>query len=248
MVERHGVAYHEKELGQLFCDLSAKLIVQMLLDECQQAGVQIQVDCVVSGVERSGVGFALGTNRGPVKAKALVVASGGLSIPKMGATGFGYDLAKQFGHRVMSTRAALVPLTFSEDHLAQYRELSGIGLPVEARCDRQRFTAPMLFTHRGLSGPAILQISSYWQSGDDLQVNLLPGKDASEWLMSRQQSRPDAELSTARRIITQAAGAAVLRASLRQPAATPISRGRLGVYCRSAAALGVSPQRYGGLS
>ena len=196
MVERHGIAYHEKERGQLFCDLSAKLIVQMLVDECRHAGVQIQVGCVVGAVERSSDGFALGTNRGPVKAETLVIASGGLSIPKMGATGLGYDLAKQFGHGVVSTRAALVPLTFGKDELAQYRALSGIGLPVEAGCGRQRFSAPMLFTHRGISGPAILQISSYWQPGDDLAVNLLPGRDASEWLISRQQSRPDAELST----------------------------------------------------
>ena len=196
MVERHGIAYHEKELGQLFCDLSAKLIVQMLVDECREAGVRIEVDCVVSEIERTGDGFALETNRGPVDTSALVVASGGLSIPKMGATGFGYELAKRFGHSVVPTRAALVPLTFSENELAQYRDLSGIGLPVEAACNGGRFAAPMLFTHRGVSGPAILQISSYWQPGDELVVNLLPNVELFEWLASRQQSRPDAELKT----------------------------------------------------
>ena len=196
MVEHHGIAYHEKELGQLFCDLSAKLIVQMLVDECRQAGARIEVDCVVSRVDRTGNGFALETNRGPVDTDALVVASGGLSIPKMGATGFGYELAKRFDHSIVPTRAALVPLTFSENELAQYRDLSGIGLPVEAGCNGRRFAGPMLFTHRGISGPAILQISSYWQPGQDLQVNLLPARDVFEWLADRQRSRPDAELKT----------------------------------------------------
>jgi predicted Rossmann fold flavoprotein len=196
MVELHCIAYHEKELGQLFCDLSAKLIVQMLVDECREAGVRIEVDCVVSGIERTGDGFALETSRGPVDTSALVVASGGLSIPKMGATAFGYELAKRLGHSIVSTRAALVPLTFSENELAQYRDLSGIGLSVEAGCNGGRFAAPMLFTHRGISGPAVLQISSYWQPGDELVVNLLPNVEVFEWLASRQQSRPDAELKT----------------------------------------------------
>jgi predicted Rossmann fold flavoprotein len=196
MVERHGIAYHEKELGQLFCDRSAKLIVQMLVDECREAGGRIEVDCVVNGVERRAGGFALQTSRGPANAEALVVASGGLSIPKMGATGFGYELAKRFEHGVVPTRAALVPLTFSENELARYRDLSGIGLSVEAGCSGGRFAAPMLFTHRGISGPAILQISSYWQPGDELVMNLLPNVEAFEWLASRQQSRPEAELKT----------------------------------------------------
>ena len=196
LVEHHGIAYHEKAVGQLFCDLSAKLIVQMLVDECRQAGVRIEVDCVVTGVERSAGGFALETNRGPAQAEALVVASGGLSIPKMGATGFGYELATRFGHSVVPTRAALVPLTFSENELTRYRELSGIGLSVESGCNGGRFTAPMLFTHRGVSGPAILQISSYWQPGDELVMNLLPNVDVLEWLVSRQQSCPEAELKT----------------------------------------------------
>ena len=196
MVERHGITYHEKELGQLFCDRSAKLIVQMLVDECREAGVRIEVDSIIRGVERSAEGFALETSRGPARAEALVVASGGLSIPKMGATGFGDELAKRFEHGVVPTRAALVPLTFSENELARYRDLSGIGLSVEAGCSGGRFAAPMLFTHRGISGPAILQISSYWQPGNELVMNLLPNVDMLEWLESRQQSRPEAELKT----------------------------------------------------
>ena len=196
MVEHHGIAYHEKELGQLFCDLSAKLVVEMLVDECRQAGVRIEVDCVVSEVERTGDGFALETSRGLVDTDALVVASGGLSIPKMGATGFGYELAKRFDHSFVPTRAALVPLTLSDDDLLRYRDLSGIGLPVEVASNGHRFAGPMLFTHRGISGPAILQISSYWQSGEELQVNLLPGRDVFESLADRQRNRPDAELKT----------------------------------------------------
>jgi predicted Rossmann fold flavoprotein len=196
MVEHHGIAYHEKELGQLFCDLSAKLVVEMLVDECRQAGVRIEVDCVVSEVERTGDGFALETSRGLVDTDALVVASGGLSIPKMGATGFGYELAKRFDHSFVPTRATLVPLTLSDDDLLRYRDLSGIGLPVEVGSNGHRFAGPMLFTHRGISGPAILQISSYWQSGEKLQVNLLPGRDVFESLADRQRNRPDAELKT----------------------------------------------------
>jgi predicted Rossmann fold flavoprotein len=196
MVERHGIGYHEKELGQLFCDLSSNLIVKMLVDECRQAGVRIEVDCNTTAVERRTDGFELETSRDTVRVAALVVATGGLSIPKMGATGLGYELAKRFGHSVVPTRAALVPLTFNENDLAQYRDLSGIGLAVEVACNGQRFNGPMLFTHRGISGPAILQISSYWRSGDELQVNLLPGIDAFEWLTDRQRGRPDAELKT----------------------------------------------------
>ena len=193
MVERHGIAYHEKERGQLFCDLSAKLIVTMLANECRQAGVRIDVNGVVTSVEREGEGFTIETGGGPIHAGSLVIASGGLSIPKMGATNFGYELAKRFGHSIVPTYPALVPLTFSADDLARYQDLSGIGLAVEASCNGRSFAAPMLFTHRGISGPAILQISSYWH-GEELRVNLLPGSDAAEWLLGRQQSRPAAEL------------------------------------------------------
>ena len=196
MVERHGIAYHEKERGQLFCDLSAKLIVTMLADECRQAGARIEVNSAVTSVQREGEGFTLETGGGSTHAESLVIASGGLSIPKMGATNFGYELAKRFGHAIVPTRPALVPLTFSADDLARYKDLSGIGLPVEASCNGQSFSAPMLFTHRGLSGPAILQISSYWRHGQELRINLLPGMDAAEWLLERQQSRAGAELKS----------------------------------------------------
>ena len=196
LVERHDIHYHEKELGQLFCDVSSKLIVNMLMDECKRAGVHIEVDCAVTTVDRVNDNFVLMTNSGLLQATALVVATGGLSIPKMGATGFGYELARQFGHSVLPLRAGLVPLTLNEKSLLEYSDLSGIGLPVEAQCNGRQFAGGMLFTHRGISGPAILQISSYWRSGSELCINLLPGMDAFVWLTDRKNNRPAAGLST----------------------------------------------------
>jgi predicted Rossmann fold flavoprotein len=196
MVERHGIAYHEKERGQLFCDLSAKLIVTMLANESRQAGARIEVNGLVTSVERAGEVFIIEASGGPIHSTSLVIASGGLSIPKMGATNFGYELAKRFGHTIVPTYPALVPFTFSAEDLARYHGLSGIGLTVEASCHNQSFAAPMLFTHRGISGPAILQISSYWRHEEELCMNLLPGIDAAEWLLERQQSRPAAELKS----------------------------------------------------
>ena len=194
MVERHGIAYHEKERGQLFCDHSAKLIVTMLANECRQAGARIEVNGVVTSVERAGEGFIIETGGSPIHSASLVIASGGLSIPKMGATNFGYELAKRFGHSIVPTYPALVPFTFSAEDLARYQDLAGIGLPVEASSNGQSFAAPMLFTHRGISGPAMLQISSYWRHGEELRVNFLPSIDGAEWLLDRQQTRPAAEL------------------------------------------------------
>ncbi|HET7360033.1 MAG TPA: NAD(P)/FAD-dependent oxidoreductase [Rhodanobacteraceae bacterium] len=195
LVERHGIAYHEKELGQLFCDQSSKQIVRMLLDECAQAGVQVETGCSVQEVRRTDAGFGLRTTHGEVHAEALVVASGGLSIPSMGASGFGYDLARQFGHAVLPTRAGLVPLTLSGKHLQRYGDLAGVALPqVEARVGTHAFRAGLLFTHRGVSGPAILQVSSYWQPGADLRVDLLPDRDAGAWLRAQRAARPAAEL------------------------------------------------------
>ncbi|MDB5985644.1 MAG: hypothetical protein JWR16_697 [Nevskia sp.] len=197
LVERHGIAYHEKELGQLFCDDSSKQIVQMLLAECAAANVHIVLDCEVARVDRDASSFALRSSAGPITAASLVIASGGLSIPKMGATGFGYELARQFDHRVLPTRAGLVPLTLSGTHLHHYADLSGLALPIESRCNGERFKAGLLFTHRGLSGPSILQISSYWQPGDELLLDLLPQRAAFDFLTEQQQTRPAIELKTA---------------------------------------------------
>ena len=196
MVERHGIAYHEKELGQQFCDESSKQIVAMLLDECAQAGVRIETSCSVERVQHGAGGFHVHTTRGAFNAPALVVATGGLSIPSMGASGFGYALAKQFGHAVLPTRAGLVPLTLSGKHQERLADLSGVAFPVEARCNGASFSNFMLVTHRGVSGPAILQVSSYWQPGDDLRLDLLPGRDALATLQQLQAERPGAELKT----------------------------------------------------
>ncbi len=196
MVERHGIAYHEKELGQLFCDVSSKQIVKMLVDECQQAGVQIRTQCSVERIEHGTDGFRVQTTHGLFHCASLVVATGGLSIPSLGATGFGYEIARQFGHQVLPTRAGLVPLTLSGTHQERLAELSGVALPVEASCNGTRFRNFMLLTHRGVSGPAILQISSFWQPGDALSLDLLPGQDAAEWLRQMKRERPAAELRT----------------------------------------------------
>jgi predicted Rossmann fold flavoprotein len=196
LVERHGIAYHEKELGQLFCNDSSKQIVRMLLDECGAAGVRIETGCAVSAVRYSAVAFRLDTARGTFSAPALVIASGGLSIPSMGASGFGYDIARQFGHRVLPTRAGLVPLTLSGTHQERLADLAGVALPIEARCNGASFRNYMLLTHRGISGPAILQISSYWNPGDDLRLDLLPNVDVSGWLRAQQTERPAAEFKT----------------------------------------------------
>ncbi|MBS0440177.1 MAG: NAD(P)/FAD-dependent oxidoreductase [Proteobacteria bacterium] len=196
LVERHRIAWHEKELGQLFCDESSKQIVAMLLAECAAAGVDIRVGCTIDSVRKTADGFVVGTDSGLFTAPALVVASGGLSIPSMGASGFGYAIARQFGHDVLPTRAALVPLTLSGTHLERWQDLSGVALPVEARCGTQSFRGAMLITHRGISGPAILQISSYWQPRDALTIDLLPELDALTLLRDQQAQRPASELKT----------------------------------------------------
>lgn len=197
MVERHGIAYHEKELGQLFCDESSKQIVKMLLDECAAAGVRIETSCSIERVVHGDGGlFHLHTPRGVFTSASLVVASGGLSIPSMGASGFGYELARQFGHEVLPTRAGLVPLTLSGKHQERFADLSGVAFPVEARCGKAAFQNQLLITHRGISGPSILQISSYWQPGEDLRLDLLPGRDALDTLRALQHDRSAAELKT----------------------------------------------------
>ena len=197
MVDRHRIAWHEKERGQLFCDESSKQIVAMLLDECRAAGVHIETSCRIGNVRRDADGFALDTSLGQMRCEALVVASGGLSIPSMGASGFGYELARQFGHNVLPTRAGLVPLTLSGKHQQQFADLSGVALPVTSRCNGQHFDADFLITHRGVSGPAILQISSYWKPGDDLRLDLLPGIDGAAYLLAQREAHPSAELRTA---------------------------------------------------
>lgn len=195
LVDKHGIAWHEKTLGQLFCDGSARQVVQMLLAECAAGGVDIRLQHRVLTVSRSD-GYQVDTDHGRFTAPALVLATGGLSIPKMGATGLSYEIAARFGLAVMECRPALVPLAFAGEDLALMQGLAGVSLPVLARCVRKTFAEAALFTHRGLSGPAILQISSYWQPGAEIVLDLLPGVDAGAELIARKQSRPKAELRT----------------------------------------------------
>lgn len=196
LVDRHGVAYHEKKLGQLFCDNSSRDIRDMLLEECRQGGVELHLSTAVHETKQAERGYLLRTDIGEIAAASVVVATGGLSIPTMGATGFGYEIARQFGHEVVSTRAALVPFTISGELGELCHELSGTTLECVVSCNGQSFRENILFTHRGLSGPAILQISSYWQPGDVVEIDLLPGHDATEWLLSRQTARPNSDLKT----------------------------------------------------
>ena len=198
MVSRHGVPYHEKKLGQLFCDNKSSDILQMLLDECTQAGVDLRLDTQIEAVAAVEGGYQLQTSAGMVSCQSLVIATGGLSIPTLGASGFGYQIARQFGHTVLPTRAGLVPFTITEPTLKTIcSELSGTSVEdCLVSCNGQSFRENILFTHRGLSGPAILQISSFWQPGDEVQIDLLPHLELEEWLTAQQQERPNTELKT----------------------------------------------------
>ncbi len=197
LVARHGIAWHEKTLGQLFCDRSAKDIVAMLLAEMTAVGADLWLSTSVLAVAQSGQGFAVTLERDGrqvvVQAAHLIVATGGKSIPKMGATGLAYDIARQFGHALTDIRPALVPLTFQPERFAP---LAGVALPVTAACHATRFDEAMLFTHRGLSGPAILQVSSYWVEGDNITVNLMPGSDPYEALRTQRQASGKRQMQT----------------------------------------------------
>lgn len=181
-VERHGIAWHEKTLGQLFCDGSAKEIIQGLLDDMSAAGVTLRLAQAVDRIEKTGEGFRLAVGGGEIACQSLVIATGGKSIPKMGATGFGYDVARQFGLAITETRPALVPLTFEVSLLERLKPLAGVAVDVRVSCGKTRFEEAMLFTHRGISGPAILQISSYWREGQEIEIDMAPGVDLFEEL------------------------------------------------------------------
>ena len=195
LIQKHGIAWHEKSLGQLFCDGSARGIVTMLLDECAAVGVEVRCRQRITDVGRPDR-FHIQTDHGAVEAEALVLATGGLSIPKMGATGLAHQLARRFGLAVTPTEPALVPLTFADQDLALMRTLSGVSLEVVARCGKQHFQEAALFTHRGLSGPAILQISSFWEQGSPVILDLLPGHDLATVLIAGKRRRPKAEPRT----------------------------------------------------
>ncbi|MFD1883642.1 NAD(P)/FAD-dependent oxidoreductase [Paracoccus pacificus] len=198
LVDRAGIAWHEKTLGQLFCDGSARQIIDLLLQ--RMAGADLMLETGFSTVERLDEGFRIETTAGRLTARSVVVATGGKSIPKIGATGVGYRLAEQFGLRLVATRPALVPLTFAEQDLHMVRPLSGIGLPARVSCRGAAFEDALLFTHRGLSGPAILQISSYWREGDDLRVDLCPVQNIGTAL---RQARDGAGRQTVATVLRQ---------------------------------------------
>ena len=195
MVEEHDIAYHEKTLGQLFCDTSSKQILEMLLAECEKASVRIQTHCETESVARNGR-YELVCNKGNFSSDSLVIATGGLSIPKMGASDIGYRLARQFGLNVLETRAGLVPFTFTGEMHEILQRLSGVSVTASVACGGVSFTEDLLFTHRGLSGPAILQISSYWTPGDSISIDLLPDRDADALLMQAKKAQGKGLLRT----------------------------------------------------
>ncbi|WP_419809872.1 NAD(P)/FAD-dependent oxidoreductase [Sphingomonas sp.] len=197
LVERHGIAWHEKTLGQLFCDGSARQIVAMLLDECEAGGVTLSLGAAIGAVEHGDGVFRVEQGGRTYTAPALVIATGGPSIPKLGATGVAYDLARRFGLKVVEPRPALVPLTLPTEE-ALFRDLAGVAAPVVARVGSSTAKTPAfaeaaLFTHRGLSGPAILQVSSYWRHGEAVAIDFLPGREAG-WLLAAKRARPRATL------------------------------------------------------
>ncbi len=212
LVEKHGIAYHERRHGQLFCNDSAKDILAMLVAECAQVGVRIHTQCTVHAVQAPVGGdamtgkaasddpararFRLDTDQGEFSAASLVVATGGLSIPKMGASGFGYDIARQFGHTVLPTRAGLVPFTFSDGFKAISERLSGLAVEAALSVPEACFRENILFTHRGLSGPAALQLSNYWPLGAPIRIDLFPGESAQDWLKLRKKAQPRSLLRT----------------------------------------------------
>jgi predicted Rossmann fold flavoprotein len=196
LVETYGIAYHEKTRGQLFCDGSSQQIIDMLLEECRKARVQLKLGVRISALSKDESGFVVVTDQGEFRGRSLVVATGGPSIPKMGSSGFGYKVAEQFGLKIVPPRAALVPLTFGAS-LAPFKDLSGVSVDAVVSCSKTRFDEALLFTHRGLSGPAILQISSYWREGHDIVVDMAPEVDVLARLKKIRSDHPRQEMATA---------------------------------------------------
>jgi len=197
LAETYGIAYHEKTRGQLFCDGSSRQIIDMLLEECRKARAQLRLGARISAISGGENGFVVGTDQGEFRCRSLVVATGGPSIPKMGSSGLGYKIAEQFGLKIVPPRPALVPLTFDPALLAQFRDMSGVAVDAVVSCGKTGFDEALLFTHRGLSGPVILQISSYWREGRDLVVDLAPGTDVLAGLKRLRADHPRQEMATA---------------------------------------------------
>jgi predicted Rossmann fold flavoprotein len=196
LVEKYRIAYHEKTRGQLFCDGSSQQIIDMLLDENRRGDAQMRLGVGILGVTKNDSGFVVATDQGEYRCQSLVVATGGPSIPKMGASAFGYKLAQQFGLRMIAPRAALVPLTFDVAALAQFKDLAGVAVDAVVSVGKTKFDEALLFTHRGLSGPAILQISSYWRDGLDVVIDMAPTRDVLVALKEARRERPRQELAT----------------------------------------------------
>lgn len=190
LVKKHKITFYEKKLGQLFCRESSRLIVEMLLDECRQAKVEIRLNCSVKGVSKDDL-FEIETNQGKFICESLVIATGGLSIPKLGATDFGYRIAKQFSLKIVETRPALVPFVFQNNFPASFKHLAGVSLEADISYSKESFRENILFTHKGLSGPAVLQISSYWKRGKSVTIDLLPTKNACEILQNSRDSKKE---------------------------------------------------------
>ena len=195
-VRTRGIAYHEKTLGQLFCDGSAREIITMLTDDMTEAGARLELATSITGITRHEAGFEVRTSAGTWQSERLVVATGGKSIPKMGATGLGYEIARQFGHDITETRAGLVPFTWASNMHESWGALSGVSLDVHAACNGAAFDEAMLFTHRGLSGPAMLQVSSYWREGDTVTIDLAPAIDVAAHIKTERRARPKASVWT----------------------------------------------------
>ncbi|MFT7144213.1 MAG: putative Rossmann fold flavoprotein [Alphaproteobacteria bacterium] len=197
LVSKHGIKFHEKKLGQQFCDESAQQIVDMLIKECDNAKVKINLNTTVDKVSKDDDGtFTVSSSKGTFKANKLVIATGGLSIPKMGATNFGHKIAEQFGLEVTDLTPALVPFTFSTKDLERYEGLSGISIDADVSCGKRSFRENVLITHRGVSGPAILQISSYWKPGQEIKINMLPDMDWHAFISAKRIENPKTELKT----------------------------------------------------
>jgi predicted Rossmann fold flavoprotein len=236
-IDAAGIAWHEKTLGQLFCDGPATQVTDMLRRDMERAGVTLWLGCDLGMVRREGESFTIETARGPQAARAVVVATGGKSIPKMGATGYGYRLAESFGLPLVETRPALVPLTFAAQELDWMRPMAGLALPGRVNCGRQSFDEAMLFTHRGLSGPAILQISSYWREGEAIVIDLMPGGDAATVLRTAKVAQGKAALRTVlgrwlpeklARHLEEAAGVSGSMAGLSNPVLDRVAAGLHG--------------------
>lgn len=196
LVESYGIAWHEKTRGQLFCNGSSQQIIDMLLEECRKADARLRLGARISAVSSGEDGFVVVTDQGEFRGRSLVVATGGPSIPKMGSSGLGYRIAEQFGLAIVPPRAALVPLTFDAALLAQFKPLAGVAVDAVVSCGKARFDEALLFTHRGLSGPAILQISSYWREGQDIVVDMAPGIDVLAALKELRRDHPKQEMAT----------------------------------------------------